>query len=880
MSWGIPWWAWLGGGLVVVAVAAVVLGFLDRLPLSLVAAVGAVVGGAGIGGPFIRHGLYRRREQVAARAALGRAGTPQVAGGPSRLLAPDRGVVPFLGRQNELEHLIAWCEQDVGPLRLVTGPGGVGKSRLASELAGRMAQRGWKHVWVDDGQETSVLHDTAVAGEERMLLVVDYADTRRGLDHLLRELVTDPPARVRVLLLARSAGEWWDRLRGASPAVRALLAGAHAGADLPTQVDAFTTDQQIVDAAARAFAAELGVPAPESVNVMGIDGHYRPRILDLHATGLVAVLNTVQHDPAGSSGSIDMSGVLEVLLEHEERYWISAAAAERLEDHGVGVADLRDIVAATALLPPADEGGAAQLLRRLGDHVTGPHVMRWLRSLYPPRPGRCEPFGGLQPDRLAELHLLSRLRASPQLAAALLEDLPAVRAQHAVGVLSRMASDFYPDRDRRRPALEFVVTAIESLDDDPDLLEHVAAVIPYPSQALGRVRVDLLWRILTLLPPDDWPAQARVRHELGLCRLFLGHREGAASMLSDAICRYQELAGSGTGENDLNLARSLRYLGVAQSELGHTREALRNTIDAVTITERLAAASPGGGTRVGLARTLCHLGIRYHEAGFPEESLEPLQRSVRLHRQHIKSNPPATVLPHLARALMNLSIVHSQLAAPGPALGAIEEAVQIRRRLARDNPDGDNVFLARALAEAAARNLDAGHPQTAAEMARESVEIRKELTADNYDKHASDLAISLRHLGTALRESGTAHQAVAPLRRALAYERSMARILQNVAARAAMVQTLAQLGATHHASGRPQTSMPPLREAARITYWCRTHAESHEVLPVARALIRAMELASQTLRTAAQSEIAERCDHEVDQLHYLIATQQPELRRD
>lgn len=879
MSWRIPWWAWLGGGLVVVAVAAVVLALLDRLPLSLVAAVGAVVGGAGIGGPFIRHGLNKRREQVAARAALARAGTPQVAGGPSGLLAPDRGVVPFLGRQHELERLIAWCEQDEGPLRLVTGPGGVGKSRLASELADRMGQRGWKNVWVDDGQETSVLRDAASAGEERMLLVVDYADTRRGLDDLLRELVADPPARVRVLLLARSAGEWWDRLRGASPAVRALLAGAHDGADLPTQVDASTTDQQIVDAAARAFAAELGVPAPESVNVTGIDGHYRPRILDLHATGLVAVLNTVQQDPTGSSRSIDMSGVLEVLLEHEERYWISAAAAERLEDHGVGVGDLRDIVAATALLPPADEHEAVQLLRRLGDHVAGRHVLRWLRSLYPPRAGRCEPFGGLQPDRLAELHLLSRLQASPRLATALLEDLPAVRAQHAVGVLSRMASDFYPDRDRREPALEFVATAIESLDDDPDLLEHVAAVIPYPSQALGRVRADLLWRILTLLPPDDWPAQARVRHELGLCRLFLGHREGAAGMLSDAIRRYQELVASGTGDYDLNLARSLRYLGVAQSELGHTREALRNTIDAVTITERLAAASPGG-TRVGLARTLCHLGIRYHEAGFPQEALEPLQRSVRLHRQNIKSNPPATVLPHLARALMNLSIVHSQLAAPGPALGAIEEAVQIRRRLARDNPDGDNVFLARALAEAAARNLDAGHPQTAAEMARESVAIRKELTEDNYDKHASDLAISLRHLGTALRESGSAHDAVAPLRRALAYERSMARILQNVAARAAMVQTLAQLGATHHDSGRPQTSMPPLREAARITYWCRTHAEGHEVLPVARALIRAMELASQTLRTAAQSEIAERCDHEVNQLHHLIAAQQPELRRD
>ena len=41
--------------------------------------------------------------------------------------------------------------------------------------------------------------------------VVDYAETRIGLGGLLRAVAADRGS-VRVLLLARSAGEWRDRL--------------------------------------------------------------------------------------------------------------------------------------------------------------------------------------------------------------------------------------------------------------------------------------------------------------------------------------------------------------------------------------------------------------------------------------------------------------------------------------------------------------------------------------------------------------------------------------------------------------------------------------------------------------------------------------------
>ena len=45
------------------------------------------------------------------------------------------------------------------------------------------------------------------------LLVVDYAETRSGLANMVNGLAADQDGPdVRVLLLARSAGEWWQQL--------------------------------------------------------------------------------------------------------------------------------------------------------------------------------------------------------------------------------------------------------------------------------------------------------------------------------------------------------------------------------------------------------------------------------------------------------------------------------------------------------------------------------------------------------------------------------------------------------------------------------------------------------------------------------------------
>jgi hypothetical protein len=61
------------------------------------------------------------------------------------LLRPRYAVVGYVGREKLLADLAAWCETDQpGPqLWFVTGPGGLGKTRLAVQATTEAEDRGW-----------------------------------------------------------------------------------------------------------------------------------------------------------------------------------------------------------------------------------------------------------------------------------------------------------------------------------------------------------------------------------------------------------------------------------------------------------------------------------------------------------------------------------------------------------------------------------------------------------------------------------------------------------------------------------------------------------------------------------------------------------------
>ena len=130
----------------------------------------------------------------------------------ARYLRPEEEVVPFRPRP-ELDELLGWCTSGGHTrIRLVTGNGGAGKTRLALRLCEELPAKRWQQVWVKRGSEREAVADMREM-RRPCVLVVDYAETRGDLAALLDDVAADEDGpELRVVLLARSTGEWWQRL--------------------------------------------------------------------------------------------------------------------------------------------------------------------------------------------------------------------------------------------------------------------------------------------------------------------------------------------------------------------------------------------------------------------------------------------------------------------------------------------------------------------------------------------------------------------------------------------------------------------------------------------------------------------------------------------
>ncbi|ONH57729.1 hypothetical protein CcI49_25040 [Frankia sp. CcI49] len=355
---------------------------------------------------------------------------------PGLLLDSAHEVVSFTGRDDELRQLVVWCREGPGAIaaRLVTGPGGSGKSRLAAELCRRLENAGWSAGFASLGEPSpgpgAGFRPAGDPGSTTppALIVVDDVDLNaEQAGQLLRRLTLDRSGnRTRLLLLARHRKSWWwRRFATSSGSAADRLPGLDNSKDLVLGEIPLASDarRQLAGDAHVAYGEVL--PSPRASSTDGVASDVLTHVLSSGDLGLPLVLQArmlLERHPEARKLPPDAGRdlVLRELLMVERLHW-----RRSLRDHVAdgrpsgrfprtddlhegttthdGMASLA--VAVTTLTSPISRRAADVLVAAvpaLGEDAAAPDraaLTAWLCDLHPRRAGGVEP---LRPDLLAE----------------------------------------------------------------------------------------------------------------------------------------------------------------------------------------------------------------------------------------------------------------------------------------------------------------------------------------------------------------------------------------------------------------------------------------------------------------------------------------------
>jgi hypothetical protein len=733
------------------------------------------------------HGVAGGAEPVGSGWYLGLPGGQAVTLGPayrplggrfapeeSTLLRPEHGLVPFLGREAALDQVTGWCQGAAGrPVLLVTGAGGAGKTRLGREACVRMLVAGWDAGLADDTRRGGAARERL---ERPTLVVVDDADLRTGLIaglvEYLRWDAAGPP--VGLLLLARSAGAWWERL------VRQLqLANAYTSLDLdrhpvPPVGPAGRAEHFRLASAAFAAYGPQARPAAALPQVELADPAYAEPLL-IHIAALLRTIDTPATPRPGTDRPADepdptvRQRLLRALCERERTRWY------QLGGHLPFNPDLplADQVVALATLAAADQPAAVPLLAAVPNQaevarIGAEALAVWAHRLYA-GPGYWNP---LRPDLLAEQHLADTPQL-PHLATAAAQ-LAAGQGGEA-GLVAQLLAELTrgaPNQPALHTALhELLAAALPQIVDlavtadhagladlaslalqlapQPALAADLADQMPDHSVRLASLAATLTSQQVThhraAASAGDLDAADRLAgalNNLSIRLAGLGRREEALAAIEEATGVYRELAAARPDAFRPDLAASLTNLSNGLGDLGRREEALAAIEEATDIRLELAAARPDA-FGPDLALSLNNLSGRLGDLGRREDALAASQDAVAIRRELAAARPDA-FRPDLAQSLNNLSVHLAGLGRQEEALAASQEATAIRRELAAARPDAFRPDLASSLTNLSIRLADAGRREDALAASQEAVAISRELAARWPDAYRRDLERSLR----------------------------------------------------------------------------------------------------------------------------------------
>ncbi|WP_295384312.1 toll/interleukin-1 receptor domain-containing protein [uncultured Thiodictyon sp.] len=714
----------------------------------------------------------------------------------SLLLRPESAVVPFHDyRRTLVNEVCAWAltPRPRIAVRLQAGEGGIGKSRMMIEVCRRLVRdEGWHAGFLSNGAGLSTNLASEFTHGKPCLVVIDYAETRRAEVIALTRtaLRTQGQPQIRIMLLAREGGDWWDQLADGAAAdqVAATLLRSPSTktgpyrmtrADVPPDLRA-----EVFSEAIRALAQARSIPVT-GTEPPDLSADHFGNILLIHFAALARL--------RGFESSRDIE-LLDGVLGHERQYW-QLLLAEDPEAATVlpafeqvlalitllggtrTAADTKAVIAET----PQCKGRPREWLERL---------FAQLRQLYPQEGG----VSALLPDLLGERLVARALMQDDELLdIGLARGRDQAGAKRALTVLTRLAQ-----RDPTQQAL--LSRALER-----HLADHLKQCLevgsetgePMPATILQTVRGkpeaaerQLIVPLLQAIPKDTANLRglaaaiaqinvelidegAKTKHGSKIRVQILSGYEGAAERY-EAVCDwtratearqrvFEQLRATCKQSNPQDLARlstARVSLGNALRKIADYEQALKFGWEAESGFQRLAEREPHvhqanlATAVMNVANGLGDLG-RFDEAAEKAQSAETMWR--KLAEQRRQSDPYRA---EWARSLANLAGHLRNLGRFEDAIKNAKAAEEIRHELAGRQPDAYRADWAISLGNLAGHLSDLGRFEDAIEKAQAAEEICRELAERQPDAYRADWARSLANLASHLSDLGRFDDAI------------------------------------------------------------------------------------------------------------------------
>ena len=669
---------------------------------------------------------------------------PMEVSSPTMLLRADAEVVSFHGREDVLAGLEQWCLADGPPAaRVLTGPGGQGKTRVARQLMARLRDHGWVtgEVHSEPG-ELRVLR----AVQHPLLLVVDYAESRPDLVRRLWKQTERNRHPVRLLLLARSRGSWETRATGHLREIRLhALSPDHTDRDHAFRLAARDLARRIADVTERS-----GVDWPGLAETLPVPraGAGAETALTVQMAALVALLRQA---PDAEQRPLEAE-----LLDHEYNHWTETATGRGLGNIDAG--RLAQAVAAAVLCPALTETEALATIARVLPHEPlVADLAAWLRDLYPPPEGRY--WGQLEPDRVGEYHAAGHVVDDPGLLTRVFARAPDHQRVQTLTVLARAAVAHA--NEKRTVVAHRVVDRLRTVLREADtpltaaMLRAHSDALPAHSHVLRDYALDVARELARLCDGESERDRAWALHNLAERHLAVGDWADAVGAANEAAMIRGRLAEHGQTTDRTEWADSQVLLSRALRGTGRRAESYQVGDQALRLFRELAADSGEDREKRerGLVRALLNQAqvvwrLDPETIGFDQiaRSDGHTDEAVRLARDLTDRIPDLDPIL-LTDALTQRSVSLFHLQRRPEALAPSEEAVRSARRLAGENPDAYAGDLAGALMGLAVDHNLAGRP-TAEVMAleQEAIDLLRPLASDLPDVYRSTLARTLHNL--------------------------------------------------------------------------------------------------------------------------------------